>query len=124
MKNARFTLFTLFTLLVLNIQHGYLEAHDHLAAGATSSSPGSTLIFQNDADFGGDSGFVFKLAAGTTNDAYLGYYYTDDLVFIALAATPNNGGPEPGAAALGTYIQVKLLSVFGKLPRMEWTVPI
>lgn len=90
-----------------------LHAHDHLAAGATSNTNGATLIFQNDADFGGDVGFVFNLTGGTTNDAYLGYYYTDDLVFIALAATPDFGGPEPGAAALGTYIQVKLLSVEG-----------
>lgn len=44
---------------------------------------------------------------------YLGYYYTDDQVFIALAATGNNGGPETGHAAPGTYIQVKLLSVEG-----------
>jgi hypothetical protein len=90
-----------------------LHAHDHLAAGATTNTPGATLIFQNDADFGGDVGFVFNLTAGTTNDPYLGYYYTDDLVFIALAATPDNGGPEPGAAALGTYVQIKLLSIEG-----------
>jgi hypothetical protein len=90
-----------------------LLAHDHLAAGATTNTPGATLIFQNDADYGGDAGFVLNLTAGTTNDPYLGYYYTRDLVFIALAATPNNGGPEPGAAALGTYVQVKLLSIEG-----------
>ena len=89
------------------------SAHDHLVAGATGNTIGATLIFQNDGDFRGDTGFVFNLIAGSTNDAYLGYYYTDDLVFIALAATPDNGGPEPGAAALGTYIQAKLLSVEG-----------
>jgi hypothetical protein len=104
---------TLLTLLAVAAQGGRLQAHDHLAAGATSSLPGAALVFQNDGDFGGDTRFVFNLTAGTTNGAYLGYYYTDDLVFIALAATPNNGGPEPGAAALGTYVQVKLLSVEG-----------
>ncbi len=105
--------FGLLTVAALACQCMHLQAHEHLAAGATSSSPGAALIFQNDADFGGDVGYVFNLTAGTTNDAYLGYYYTDDLVFIALAATPDNGGPEPGAAALGTYVQVKLLSVEG-----------
>jgi hypothetical protein len=89
------------------------RAHDHLAAGATSNSNGATLIFQNDGDFGGDTGFVFNLTQGTTNDAYLGYYYTGDLVFVALAATPDDGGPEPGAAAVGTYVQIKLLSIEG-----------
>jgi hypothetical protein len=117
-----------------------VRAHDHLAAGATSNTNGATLIFQNDGDFGGDTGFVFNLRQGTTNDAYLGYYYTDDLVFIALAATPDNGGPEPGAAALGTYVQIKLLSVEGPAgatfgfwetaqdgvdsTNLTWTVPV
>ena len=50
---------------------------------------------------------------GTTNDAYFGYYWTDDSVFTALAATPLNGGPEPGHAALGTHVAIKLLSVEG-----------
>jgi hypothetical protein len=105
--------FALGAALALASQCCTVQAHDHLAAGATSSSPGATLLFQNDATYGGDSGFVLNLTAGTTNDAYLGYYYTDDLVFIALATTPNNGGPEPGAAAPGTFVQVKLLSVEG-----------
>src|SRR5580765_2757250 len=91
----------------------HLQAHEHLAAGATTNSPGATLVFQNAGDFGGDTGFVFNLTAGTTNDAYLGYYYTGDVVFEALATTPDNGGPEPGAAAPGTYIQIKLLSIEG-----------
>jgi len=90
-----------------------LQAHDHLAAGATTNSPGATLVFQNAGDFGGDTGFVFNLTAGTTNDAYLGYYYTGDVVFEALAATPDFGGPEPGAAAPGTFVQIKLLSIEG-----------
>ncbi len=100
-------------ILTLATLHSNLQAHDHLAAGATTNTPGGTLLFQNDADYGGDAGFVFNLTAGTTNDPYLGYYYTSDLVFIALAATPDNGGPELGAAALGTYVQVKLLSIEG-----------
>jgi hypothetical protein len=64
-------------------------------------------------DYTANSGFVFGLTAGTPEDPYLGYYYTDDQVFIALAATGDNGGPEVGHAAPGTYIQVKLLGVAG-----------
>lgn len=101
-----------FALTLALAQH-LVQAHDHLAVGAASPSIGAPLVFTNDADFGGDSGFVFNLTAGTTNDAYFGYYYTDDLVFTALAATGDNGGPEPGHAGLGAYIQVQLLSVEG-----------
>jgi hypothetical protein len=85
-----------------------------MPCGATSSNPGAMLQYVPEAaDFTTNSGFVFTLTAGTTNDPYLGYYYTDDQVFIALAVTPDNGGPEPGAAALGTYVQIKLLAVQG-----------
>lgn len=85
-----------------------------MPAAATSSSPGATLEYYPFAtDFTTNSGFVFSLTAGTTNDPYFGYYYTSDQVFTALAATPDDGGPEPGHAALGTYVQAKLLSVAG-----------
>jgi len=91
-----------------------VHAHDHMPAAATSSDPGATLEYDPAAtDFTTNSGFVFSMTAGTTNDPYLGYYYTSDQVFIALAATANNGGPEIGHAAPGTFVQVKLLSVEG-----------
>jgi hypothetical protein len=91
-----------------------LLAHDHMPAAATSSAPGATLQYDPSAtDYTTRSGFVFALTAGTTNDPYLGYYYTDDQIFDALAATLDSGGPVPGHAALGTYVQVKLLSMEG-----------
>ena len=102
------------TILALAMFCLRLQAHDHMPAAATSSSPGATLEYDPAAtDYTTNSGFVFALTAGTTNDPYNGYYYTDDQVFIALAATPDNGGPEAGHAAPGTFVQVKLLSVEG-----------
>ena len=107
-------LFKPLLILTLTLSSAGVKAHDHMPAAATSSDPGATLELDPSAtDYSTNSGFVFSLTAGTTNDAYLGYYYTDDQVFTALAATPDNGGPEPGHAALGTYVQVKLLSVTG-----------
>lgn len=101
-------------IVLLGYSCAPLWAHDHMPAGATASSPGAMLEYAPTAqDFTTNSGWVFGLNVGMTNDAYSGYYWTDDSVFIALAATPDNGGPEPGHAALGTYIQVKLLSVEG-----------
>jgi hypothetical protein len=89
------------------------RAHEHLAAGANSDTPGSPLLFVNDADFGADAGFVFTLDAGDPGTPYAGYYFTADLAFVALAATPDDGGPEPLHAALGSHIEVVLKSVDG-----------
>jgi hypothetical protein len=107
--------FPLGVALALTSHCGPLLAHDHLAAGAASTTPGAPLVFANDATFGGDSGFVFNLSAGATNSPYWGYFYTEDLVFASLAATPDFGGPDPGAAALGAHVQAQLLSVEGPL---------
>lgn len=109
----RMTTITRVTLFALAAQCGLLQAHDHLAAGAASNGVGTPLVFENDATYGGDSGFVFNLTTGATNGLYQGFYYTGDLVFSALAATPDYGGPDPGAAAIGAFIQVKLFSVEG-----------
>lgn len=102
------------TSLTLALMATYAQAHDHMPAGATAPTPGATLEYAPTAeDFTTNSGWVFGMNIGTTNDAYFGYYWTDDSVFTALAATALNGGPEPGHAALGTHIAVKLLSVEG-----------
>jgi hypothetical protein len=111
MKTASFL--KLAVALALASAAGPLSAHDHMPCGATSNAPGAMLEYvPSAADYTTNSGLVFNLAAGT-NAPYLGYYYTADQVFTALAATLNNGGPDPGCAALGVYVQVKLLSVRG-----------
>jgi hypothetical protein len=115
-------------------------AHEHLAAGANATTPGSPLIFVNAGDYSTDSGYVFGLDAGDPGSPYDGYYFTGDLVFVALAATPNYGGPEAQAAALGSHIEIVLETLEG--PRgghlgfwetqqngvdstnLTWTVPV
>lgn len=89
------------------------SAHDHLEAGVASGDPGSPLVLINEADFGGAFGFVFSLDGGDPGSPYDGYYYMNDLVFVAQAATPDFGGPEPGSAGLGTQVAVQLLGVDG-----------
>ena len=89
------------------------NAHEHLAAGANSTTPGSPLIFVNAGDYATNSGYVFGLDAGDPGSPYEGWYFTGDLVFVALAATPNYGGPEAQAAALGSHIEIVLESVDG-----------
>jgi hypothetical protein len=89
------------------------RAHDHLEAGVLSTAPGAPLAFLNAADFGGAAGFVFDLGSGDAGTPYDGYYFMDDLVFVAQAATPDYGGPEPDAAGLGTHVVVELLGISG-----------
>jgi hypothetical protein len=116
------------------------QAHEHLAAGANSTAPGSPLIFVNAGDYATNSGYVFNLGADAPGSPYDGWYYTADLVFEALAATPTYGGPEAQAAALGSHIETVLETVEG--PRgatfgfwetqqdgvdstnLTWTVPV
>jgi len=99
--------------LILTLASPLAFAHEHLEAGAASTDPGTPLEFVNADEYDADSGYVFGLTAGTPEDAYDGYYYTGDLVFAALAATPPYGGPEPNAAALGAHIAVLLESIEG-----------
>ncbi len=89
------------------------SAHEHLAAGANSTTPGSPLIFVNAGDYATNSGYVFNLGMDAPGSPYDGWYYTADLVFVALAATPNYGGPEAQAAALGSHIEIILETVAG-----------
>ena len=89
------------------------DAHEHLEAGANATSPGSPLIFVNAGDYDTNSGYVFGLDAGDPGSPYEGYFFTGDLVFAALAATPAYGGPETNAAALGSHIEIVLETVEG-----------
>ena len=116
------------------------RAHEHLAAGANSTTPGSPLIFVNTADYATNSGYVFNLGADAPGSPYDGWYYTADLVFAALAATPNYGGPEAQAASLGSHIEI-VLETFSGPPgatlgfwetqqngvdstNLTWTIPV
>ena len=104
---------TLLLALLAALLPQLVHAHEHLTAGANSTSPGSPLIFANAADYADTSGYVFGLDAGDPGSPYEGFYYTGDLVFAALAATPDLGGPEPLAAAVGSHIEVVVESVEG-----------
>jgi hypothetical protein len=116
------------------------NAHEHLEAGADSTSPGSPLIFVNAGDYASEVGYVFGLESGESDSPYDGYYFTGDLVFAALAATDIYGGPEANAAALGSHIEIILETVEGPTgaalgfwetqengvdsTNLTWTVPV
>jgi hypothetical protein len=96
-----------------------------LIFGATTNVPGATLVFENASNYVTDSGYCFATVSGSNYDPqiyydpgsytypYAGYYYNGVQIFNALPATADQGGPVDGAAALGTVIQLELLSVEG-----------
>jgi hypothetical protein len=85
--------------------------HEHVAAGAASPTQDAPLIFASEDDFGAETGYVFPLKPITGGP--IAGYYTGPITFVALPATPDFGGPDPEAAALGTHIEIVFESVQG-----------
>lgn len=87
--------------------------HRHVNAGATAATVGAPLSFANRAQFDADSGSFFQLNA--TNHPVYGpiFFGGSDVTFTSLAATLNNGGPDPNAALPGTRIEMIFESVQG-----------
>ena len=110
--------------LMLVILGGRLQAQNqqYLNFGATTNLPGTTLVFENASDYITDSGYCFPTVSGSILDPnlgfapypYAGYYYNCVQIFNSLPATDGDGNLlVDGAAALGTVIQLQLLSAEG-----------
>ena len=111
--------------LMLVILGGRLQAQNqqYLNFGATTNLPGATLVFESASNYITDSGLCFPTVSGSAHDPnlnldpnarpYAGYYYNNFQAFNALPATDDNGDPADGAAALGTVIQMQLLTAEG-----------
>lgn len=92
--------------------------HAHIYAGATNQTPGTPLWFVNGDlwdtnSYGGYTGSpacIFLEA--NLPDEYPGLYQTAT-TFSALPATIFTGGPSPNAAALGTYVELRFVSLQG-----------
>jgi hypothetical protein len=92
--------------------------HAHVYAGAQSQTPGAPLYFQN-ADvwdtnsYGGYSQAPACIYFESNYPALYPGLYQTATTFSALPATIFTGGPSPYAAALGTYIELKFVSLQG-----------
>ena len=93
--------------LLLLLLPGLLSAQETCIFGATTNVPGGTLVFENASSYVASNLFCFGTSSGTALDSSAAGYYTAAQTFRALPAT------DPNAAAPGTVIQVKLLSVEG-----------
>lgn len=89
------------------------RADTHLYAGALSTNQGGQCSFSNGGLFDARVSSVSLPQVLRTNGLNASYFRGDALTFSALAATPSNGGPIPGAAALGARLAVQVVSVQG-----------
>jgi hypothetical protein len=87
--------------------------HRHINAGAKATTAGAPLFFANGSLFDAASGSFFQL--NPTNHPVYGpiYFGGSEVTFTSLAATLNNGGPDPSAALPGTRIEMIFESVQG-----------
>ncbi len=111
MKKLSVSFAVLLAATFLNFSTSNALGHGHLYIGATGTNPGDALTFDNAADFGTNSGFVFTLNH-TDEGTYAGYY-AGNLTFAVLAATAENGSSSPFHPALGSMIYAQLVSVEG-----------
>lgn len=92
--------------------------HAHIYAGATNQIAGTPLWFVNGNlwDTNSYGGYTQSPACiyleANISDFYPGLYQTA-LTFSALPATVFTGGPSANAAALGTYIELRFVSLQG-----------
>ena len=80
--------------------------HGHLNAGALGTNQNDQLIWANGADFLASSGYV-KTLDYTNAGRYAGYFQ-QNITLTALPQTAANAGPDPAAAAPGSFIKTRL----------------
>ena len=105
-------------LVALGFAGGGLTAfaqHVHLAVGAESQQQNAKLLLVNGASYdifsyGGTNSACFFMP--DTDPLYPGFYQSD-VTLVSLPATLWTGGPAPGCAAQGAYIEAILKSVSG-----------
>ena len=108
-RAARYLLkvFAAFALSAINL----FAQHAHLNAGARAPQAGEQLYFVNGASFITNSGFILEMPLAT-NGPYADLY-NGAVTFTSLPATLFTGGPAFGHAALGSYLELKTISVQG-----------
>ena len=80
--------------------------HGHLNAGAAGTNQNDRLIWANGSDFIATAGYV-KTMDYTNGGTYRGYFQ-QNITLTALPQTPANAGPDPQAAALGSFIRARM----------------
>jgi hypothetical protein len=87
------------------------QSHAHISSGAVGQAQNDPLFFANGGGFTTNSGYVVTLAP-RTNGPYAGHF-EGTVSFTALSGDIFTGGPDAGHAALGSQIQMQVVSVDG-----------
>ncbi len=111
MKNCPLFKLILTVGLVLGTPATLRGQHGHLNAGATGTNQNERVIWANGADFIASSGYVKTL--NYTNGGRFAGYFEGGLTPTSLPATLETGGPDPDAAAFGSYLQFRLSCLEG-----------
>ena len=86
--------------------------HVHVNAGATDTAQGAPLYFANGDTFD-TSGTYDVYLTFASSGSFSNLYQGAGVTFTALASTPDNGGPAPGHAADGAFLQLQFVSISG-----------
>ena len=86
--------------------HGPHLSAQHLNAGATAQTQGSSLIWANGAAFAAESGYVQNMTLATSG-RYTGLFNASGPTLTALSSTNNVG------AAAGAFLTAEIVSVAG-----------
>lgn len=111
MNPSPITRFALAGGLALFTQLNAAAQHGHLNVGAAGTAQNTPLIWANGADFIDSTGYVKTL--DFTNAGRFAGFYQGNITLTALPATAAHAGPDPQAAALGSYIQFSVACLEG-----------
>jgi hypothetical protein len=108
-----FRSFTLFAFAILCSGTAPLRAqHVHVNAGATSTAQDAPLYFVNGDTYSTNANYDVYLSF-TNSGSFSNLYQGAGVTFTSLASTPDNGGPAPGHAADGAFLQLQFVSISG-----------
>jgi len=86
--------------------------HIHVNAGAASTTQDAQLTFINGRNYDTNAGYTVYLSF-TNVGPFAHLHHGAGISFTALASTLNNGGPAPGHAADGAFLQLQFVSMSG-----------
>ncbi len=99
-------------VLLLSAARSLQAQHIHVNAGATSPAQDAPLYFANGDAYATNALYDVYLSLARSG-SFSNLYQGAGVTFTALASTPDNGGPAPGHAAEGSFLQLQFVALNG-----------